>query len=130
MKKKSYRDLFVWQASVDVAVRIVALTDGFPMRRLVLIDQMQRAANSVASNIAEGQGRLTRREERRFYGIARGSLYELQTQLEIAARAGLIDPASLEELLPTLRKIGVGVNRLITRLNPLTTQPLSDCFIS
>jgi four helix bundle protein len=103
--KKPYRDLFIWQASVDLAVSVIALTDEFPARqRYVLIDQMQRAAVSVPSNIAEGKGRISQRELRHFLATARGSLYELDTQLEIATRAGLLEPRHHAGLKSTSRK--------------------------
>lgn len=117
MKKKSYRNLYIWHASVDVAARVLELTDKFPYRRLALSDQMQRAATSVPSNIAEGQGRLTAREERYFLGVARGSLHELDTQLEIAVRAGLVSAEKREELMGTARQVGAGINTLIRKLN-------------
>jgi four helix bundle protein len=100
--KPSHKTLFVWQASVDVAARVLQLTEAFSNRRLALADQMQRAATSVPSNIAEGHGRLTERERRRFLGIARGSLHELDTQLEIAVRAGLIPATTQAELMTVL----------------------------
>jgi four helix bundle protein len=110
--KKSFRDLYVWTASVQVAVRIVPICDGLIARRhFALAHQILRAAISVPSNIAEGYGRLTPRDRRHFVSQARGSLYELQTQLEIAERACLI-PADAQ-LNADLRKIGSGLTHLI-----------------
>ena len=97
--KKSYRDLFIWQAALDLAVDVISLTDRFPYsQRRVLVQQMQRSAVSVPSNIAEGKGRLSPRELRHFLGNARGSLFELDTQLEIACRTGLVDPETYADL--------------------------------
>lgn len=115
--KKPYRDLFIWQASVDLAVDIAALTDDFPARqRFVLVDQMQRAAISVPSNIAEGKGRLSPRELRHFLGTARGSLYELDTQIEIALRTGLIDGTRRADFDKRIAKISSGINHFINGL--------------
>jgi four helix bundle protein len=115
--KKSYRDLFIWQASVDLAVHVIELTDGFSYKRLSLADQLQRAAISVPSNIAEGQGRLTKRDQRHFLSTARGSLHELDTQLEIALRVGLITQKTRDDLALPAKRIGVGINHLMERLS-------------
>ncbi|HJW95376.1 MAG TPA: four helix bundle protein [Thermoanaerobaculia bacterium] len=122
--KRSYRTLFIWHASVDIAARVLELTDAFPYQRRSLSDQLQRAAISVPSNIAEGQGRITDREERHFLSIARGSLHELDTQLEIAVRAGLVTAAHREELMGPGRQVGAGINKMISKLNTSITQSL------
>jgi|SRR4051812_2425808 four helix bundle protein len=121
---RSYRNLFIWQASVELAARVLQLTETFSYRRLALADQMQRAAISVPSNIAEGHGRLSDRERRRFLGIARGSLHELETQLDIAARAGVIPAALQAELMSVIRQIGAGINTLIRQLSVSVSQSL------
>jgi four helix bundle protein len=96
---QSFRDLIVWRKSLDLVVRIYRLTRNFPREELYgLTSQIRRAAVSVPSNVAEGQGRLSSGEFRQFLGIARGSNFELQTQLEVARAlktgdAGLIDEA-------------------------------------
>lgn len=111
---KSYRGLFIWQAAVELAADIITLTDDFPLRqRRVLVEQMQRAAVSVPSNISEGKGRLSPKELRHFLGNA---LFELDTQLEIARRVGLIDSNRYADLDRRLAKIGAGINRLIAHL--------------
>ena len=82
---QSLRDLLVWQRSMQLSVSIYRLTKEFPREEVYgLTSQIRRAAVSVPSNIAEGQRRLTGGEFRQFLGIARGSNFELQTQLEIA----------------------------------------------
>ena len=117
--KKSYRDLFIWQASVDLATRVITITNDFPRnQRYVLAAQMQRAAISVASNIAEGKGRLSHRELRHFLGTARGSLFELATQIEIASRLGFLPARDLEPLDSFMARIGTGIQRLIQKLDP------------
>ena len=81
----SYRQLIAWQKARALAVKIYFVTAKFPSsEQYGLTNQLRRAAVSVASNIAEGQGRLTPGEFRQFLGHARGSVLELQTQLAIA----------------------------------------------
>jgi four helix bundle protein len=112
--KRSFRDLYIWQAAVDLAVRVIALSNAFPFRQQrVLVEQMQRAAVSVPSNIAEGKGRLSQKELRHFLGIARGSLFELGTQIEIATRVGLLASEQTTELNHSIGKLGVGINSLL-----------------
>jgi four helix bundle protein len=117
--KRSYRDLFIWQSAVDLAVRVIELSDEFPQRqRRVLVEQMQRCAVSVPSNIAEGKGRLSQKELRQFLAIARGSLSELDTQLEIARRVGLIKDEVHAQLEHRIAITSTGINRLLARLSP------------
>jgi four helix bundle protein len=117
--KRSYRDLFIWQSAVDLAVRVIELSDEFPQRqRRVLVEQMQRCAVSVPSNIAEGKGRLSQKELRHFLAIARGSLSELDTQLEIARRVGLIKDDIHIQLEHRIAITSTGINRLLARLGP------------
>lgn len=124
---KSYRDLFIWYESVAVAATLVTITDEFPRPKCyALIDQIQRAAISVPSNIAEGRGRLTTKEYRHFLGIARGSLFELHTQLEIAQKLKLLKTREYEHLLVRMRKIGSGINNLMKKLNRSITKQLKS----
>jgi four helix bundle protein len=119
---KSFRDLTVWQKSMELAVQIYGLTKQFPREEIYgLTSQMRRSAVSIPSNIAEGQGRTSRAEFRQFVGIARGSNCELQTQLALARTLGLgnrslIDTA--EQLSVEIRKMLFG---LIESLNGKTT---------
>jgi four helix bundle protein len=95
---QSFRDLQVWQRSIQLSVSIYRMTKGFPREEIYgMTSQMRRSAVSVASNIAEGNGRLSTGEYRQFLGIARGSNFELQTQLEIARALGFCDSKMLEE---------------------------------
>lgn len=88
----SYKELLVWQKSKALAVEIYRATESFPKREWYgLTAQLRRAAVSVSSNIAEGQGRLTKGEFRNFLGQARGSLLELETQLAIAQDLGYLN---------------------------------------
>jgi four helix bundle protein len=81
----SYRELIVWQEATAMVTEIYGATQGFPREEMFgLTSQLRRSAVSVASNIAEGQGRLSRGEFRQFLRQARGSLIEMETQLVIA----------------------------------------------
>ena len=86
LKVQSFRDLDVWQRSMEMTLLIYRLTQHFPREeQFGLVSQLRRAAVSVPANIAEGQGRLNTREFIQFLGIARGSNCEIQTLLEVAA---------------------------------------------
>ncbi len=89
----SYKDLIVWQRSIQMTLAIYRLTQAFPSEeRFGLTSQLRRAGVSVASNIAEGYGRLSTGEYKQFLGMARGSNSEVQTQLFIANELGFGDP--------------------------------------
>jgi four helix bundle protein len=82
---RNYRDLIVWQKSVKLVTDIYDITKAFPKDELFgLTSQIRRSAISIPSNIAEGYGRNSTGDYKRFLQIAVGSLYEMQTQLEIA----------------------------------------------
>lgn len=86
-----YRDLLVWQKSMTLCQEVYSLIRLFPKEeQSALSAQLRRAVISIPSNIAEGNGRESRIEYARFLSIARGSLYEVQTQLELAERFGYI----------------------------------------
>lgn len=90
---ESYKDLIVWQRSIQMTVAMYKLTAGFPSdERFGLTSQLRRAAVSVASNIAEGYGRGSTGEYKHFLGMARGSNSEIQTQLVIAGELGFGAP--------------------------------------
>lgn len=103
----SFRELIVWQRSMQLTVAIYGLTKGFPREELYgLTSQIRRADVSVPSNIAEGHGRLGTSEYRHFLGIARASNFELQTQLELARRLNLASPPSIEEAEGLSHEVG------------------------
>ena len=84
-RTRHFRDLIAWQKAMHPVTRVYQLTATFPdSERYGLISQMRRTAVSVPSNIAEGHGRLTDRSFRLFLAQARGPLFELETQLELA----------------------------------------------
>jgi four helix bundle protein len=90
---RTHRDLFAWQEAMRLVELIYRRTTNFPKEEIYgLAIQMRRAAVSVPSNIAEGAGRNSTRELVQYLGVASGSLSELETQLELAARLGLGTP--------------------------------------
>jgi four helix bundle protein len=114
---QSFRDLHVWQRSIQLTVSIYRLTKGFPREEVYgLSNQMRRSAVPVASNIAEGQGRLTTGEFRQFLGIARGSNFELQTQLEIAGALEFADSKSIDEAESLSHEVGKMIYALLESL--------------
>lgn len=111
--KKSYRDLKVWQKSIDLAENIYKATEDFPKREhLGLAAHIRKSATSVASNIAEGSSRHTDKEFRQFLIISRGSCSELQTQLLIAMRIGYVSQSTYISLSKELNEIGKMLNGL------------------
>ena len=88
----TYKELSVWQKSMQLVKAVYALTKKFPAdERYALSDQLRRAVVSIPSNIAEGNGRSSNKDYAHFLAIARGSLYETMTQLEIAESLGFIE---------------------------------------
>jgi len=112
---KSYRDLVVWQKSMDFAEHVYRVLRKFPSEeRFALCDQLRRAVVSIPSNIAEGRGRDTSRDFARFLTLARGSLNEVATQLELATRLGYMKSGTgLYEETEEIRKM---LNAMIRRL--------------
>ena len=98
-----FKELNVWQKSVDLAVDIYSLTKKLPAEeRFGLISQINRSAVSIPSNIAEGAGRNTNNEFNHFLGISVGSSFELETQLIITQR---LDFISVEDLNVVVKKL-------------------------
>jgi four helix bundle protein len=103
----SFKDLLVWQQSIDLTANIYALTSSFPKSELFGVSsQIQRAAVSVPSNIAEGHARDSTKEYLRFISIALGSLAEVETQLVIANKLLFLNNEILGELLDKTGEIG------------------------
>jgi four helix bundle protein len=104
---QSFRDLQVWQRAMQLTTAIYRLTRDFPREEVYgLTSQIRQAAVSVPSNIAEGQGRLSSREFIQFLSIARGSICELQTQLEIARALGFGKPEMIDEAERISHEVG------------------------
>ena len=110
-----YKELIVWQKSMEFVDWVYAMLKTFPREENYrLCDQLARAVVSIPLNIAEGNGRNSQSDFARFLSIARGSLYETMTQLEIAKRQGYInDLTQAEEYANSIRKM---LNSLITKL--------------
>ena len=105
--------------AVQIAEDTYAATQGFPKDETFgLRSQMRRASVAVASNIAEGWGRNSRKDYVRFLRIARGSLYELKTQIEIARRVGLLEQPASERLRESSDRAGRVLHGLIRSLDP------------
>ena len=100
-----------------MAVDVYRASEGFPRAEIYgLTSQVRRAAISIASNIAEGQGRLTKGEFNHFLGQARGSLLELETQLEIALDLGFIGESDFAKLCEQFSEVRRLLNGLIDSL--------------
>lgn len=118
----SFRDLRVWQAGIDLVEQVYHLTETFPKQEVYgLTSQIQRAAVSIPSNIAEGHTREHSKEYLHYLSIAQSSLAELETQLEIAARLKYI---SLEQLRSVLGQSGALGRQLYALRNVLTKKPI------
>jgi four helix bundle protein len=110
-----YRDLKVWQASMQLATDVYRLSAHFPKHETYgLASQLQRSAVSVPSNIAEGQGRNSPKEFHHFLGVASGSLAELETQLILAQQLGYLTEEATGSVLKISDEIGkmlIGLKR-------------------
>jgi four helix bundle protein len=121
---RSYRELLVWQKAKALAVHTYQATANLPRAEAYgLTSQIRRAAVSVASNIAEGQGRLTSGEFRHFLGQARGSLLEAETQLAIALELELLDQSTYETLEEESYQVLGLLDRLLNALSKKQHNP-------
>lgn len=118
-KVKTYKDLIVWNKSIELVRLLYEITKAFPKEELYgLTSQMRRSAVSIPSNIAEGAGRSTRKDYGQFLYIAYGSAFELETQLIIAKELGYLGAAEFEELSTLLCEISKMLRSLIQKLKP------------
>jgi len=118
-RTRHFRDLIVWQRAMDLARAVYVQTEEFPKSETFgLRMQMRRSAVSVASHIAEGHGKLTDAELRKSLGSARGSLYEFETQNELASDMGFIEKDSAGKLLDLATETAKLINGLLGALNP------------
>ena len=116
-KISSYRDLFVWQKAMDLTTNIYQLTAQLPPEeRYGISSQMRRAAVSIPSNIAEGSYRGTRKDYRNFILVAYGSGAELETQLEILNRLGLVARGNIVTAQHLLNSVMRMLNNLAKEL--------------
>lgn len=114
---KSYQDLVAWQKAMDLVAEVYRLTRNFPKEEMYgLTSQMCRAAVSVPSNIAEGQGRRGAGEFKHFLRMSLGSLMELETQGMIAERLHYLEPELAKSILHDAAELGRVMNGLINSL--------------
>ncbi len=117
MSLQHYRQLIAWQKAMELVRHVYSIAAGFPREEMFgLRSQIQRAAVSVPSNIAEGQGRESTKEFLRHLSIAYGSLMEVETQILIAQDLNYIDASSADELLEFSAETGRVINGLIRSL--------------
>jgi four helix bundle protein len=112
-----FEKLEVYQKAVDFADEVAALTEGFPRGYGFLVDQLNRAALSIATNLAEGNGRFTIPDRWNFFTIARGSAQECVPLLDVAQRRGLIQEAKALALRERLEVIAKMLSGLINGLD-------------
>jgi four helix bundle protein len=113
MLMRGHRDLLVWQKAMELVTVVYESTRKFPKDELYgLVSQLRRSAVSVPSNIAEGYCRNSRNEFHHFLGQARGSLAELETQIEIAGNLGYLSDECTTELLAKSTRVA----RMLTGL--------------
>ena len=113
MAVKSYRELTTWQKAMDLVVQVYKMSRSFPREEAFgLTSQLRRAAVSIPSNIAEGQGRGSPKDFKRFLAIAYGSLQETETQIMLAHRIGYLQDAHQAQLLTQCAEVGKLINGL------------------
>ena len=119
MAVTDYTQLETWQRAMDLAEAVYAATKAYPREETYgLTAQTRRSAVSVPSNIAEGQGRGNSKEFVRFLAVARGSLFELQTQIRLAERFQYLDSARSGALIDQSSTVGRLINGLIRAVAP------------
>jgi four helix bundle protein len=107
MASRNYTDLVAWQKGMDLVESVYKLAKAFPKEELFgLTSQLRRAAVSIPSNIAEGEGRNSRGDFRRYLSIAHGSIRELETHIHIATRLGYIGEPQREAMLSQCAEVG------------------------
>ncbi len=117
MASRNYTDLVAWQKSMDLVESLYKLVKEFPKEEMFgLTSQLRRAVISIPSNIAEGQGRNSPGDFRRFLSIAHGSLREVETQIYIAARVTYINEIQKQRILSQCAEVGRLINGLMNSL--------------
>jgi four helix bundle protein len=116
-KATHYKELLVWQRAMELVALVYSLTKEFPAEeKFGLVSQLRRAAVSIPSNIAEGQGWFTTGEFKQFLGHARGSLFEVETQLALAERLDFIETGMLSKAEALSGEVGRMLNGLVRSL--------------
>jgi four helix bundle protein len=125
MSVKSYRELEVWQLAMSLAEDVYGILKDLPNEeRFALSNQLRRAVISVPSNIAEGFGRDSTKDFLHFIAMARGSLYEVMTQMELVVRLDYVPEQ--EGFLEKAERVGMMLNALSVRLRRRLTSPTSE----
>jgi four helix bundle protein len=109
----AFEKLQVYQKAVAFADTVCTLTKGFPRGYFFLADQLNRAALSIAANIAEGNGRFTKPDRKNFFGIARGSVQECVPLLELATRQNLLQGSAHQQMKADLEEVARMLSGLI-----------------
>jgi four helix bundle protein len=119
MPAKSYRDLVAWNKAFDLALGVYEETKYFPMEeKYGITAQLRRACVSIPSNIAEGEGRKSASEFRRYLFIALGSLKEAETQILLSNALGYLKPGKADKLLTQSDEVGRLLTGLIKSIAP------------
>ena len=122
MALRSYQELIGWKKGIELVTDIYRLTQKFPKQEIYgLTSQTRRAAVSIPSNIAEGQGRMSRGEFKQFLGHARGSVFELESQILIACNLDYLSTEEGKFLLGRVTELGRILNGLLNSLDPART---------
>ena len=115
---RTYRDLVVWQKSMVLVTEVYKLSKSFPKDEVYgLTSQMRRCTVSIPSNIAEGYGRNSTSDYVRFLRVATGSLYELQTQLEISFNLRYLNEVVFERMYESSREVERMLSSLIRKVS-------------
>jgi len=114
---KTFEDLIIWQKSIVLTKQIYTITRKFPKEEIYgLSNQLRRVSVSVASNIAEGYGRITRNDYKRFLSFSFGSTFEIQTQLIICIEIGIINNEDFNESMMLSKEISAMLHAIIKKL--------------
>jgi len=118
---KSYKELVVWQKSMELVKEIYRLINSFPKSELYgITSQMRRAAVAIPSNIAEGYGRKSTKSYSQFYAISYGSALELETQLILSKDLKLTSSGEFTKAEKLLVEVLKMLNTMLTRMKQLT----------
>ena len=121
---KDYKDIKVWQRAMQLAEEVYRLVKQLPKEEMFgLSGQLRRAVVSIPSNIAEGYGRESKTEYLRYLKIARGSLYEVETQLYLCIRTGLLREEDTDKAFSYVSEIGKMLNVLIRSIQQAESYP-------
>lgn len=117
MRYRDYKDLKVWQKAMDLTIGVYSLVKFLPQdEKFGLSDQMRRAVVSIPSNMAEGEGRNSDRDLVKFLLIARGSLWELSTQIEICERLNFLAVSQTAPVKSLITEVSKMMNALLASL--------------